>query len=106
MNCGTCMQVCPGPAFSGNPGAVTYEGLSMPITLRQSDRVCGARLYTELKERILDGTFNSPLGRSIYFEWRLHTLIPVVRVSGRGPLHFGQSGLLVTEYPEPDEPFN
>ena len=58
MNCGTCMQVCPGPAFSGNLGAVTYEGLSMPITLRQSDRVRGARLYTELKERILAGTFN------------------------------------------------
>jgi putative methanogenesis marker 16 metalloprotein len=58
VNCGTCIQVCPGSAFSGSLGAVTYEGRSVPITLRQSDRVRGARLCTELKERIRAGTFS------------------------------------------------
>lgn len=58
VNCGTCVQVCPGAAFSGTLGAVIYEGRPVPITLRQSDRVHGARLCTELKERILAGTFS------------------------------------------------
>lgn len=58
VNCGTCVQVCPGVAFSGTLGAVTYEGKGVPITLRQSDRVRGARLCRQLKEQIQAGTFS------------------------------------------------
>jgi putative methanogenesis marker 16 metalloprotein len=58
VNCGTCVQVCPGSAFSGILGVVTYEGRPVPITLRQSDRIRGTYLCAELKERILAGTFS------------------------------------------------
>ena len=70
FHCGMCVNVCPGGVFLGHLGAVrlrTAAGSvsSIPVVLRQSDRLRAAKLAEELKRRILDGTFkmSEPVGR-------------------------------------------
>ena len=58
VNCGTCVGVCPGGAFSGNLGALPVGTTKVPITLRQSDRARALRLCGHLKDLILDRKFS------------------------------------------------
>jgi putative methanogenesis marker 16 metalloprotein len=57
VHCGTCIQVCPGGAFTGSLGSVTVDGRQVPITLRQSSRERALQLCDYLKTLILEGTF-------------------------------------------------
>ncbi len=62
FHCGLCATVCPSAVFSCRLGAIRLEtnagGVkTIPVVLRQSDRLRAVRLAEELKRRILDGTF-------------------------------------------------
>ncbi len=62
FNCGLCATVCPLAVFSCRMGAIrlrTTAGIArtVPVVLRQSDRLRAVLLAEELKERILNGSF-------------------------------------------------
>jgi putative methanogenesis marker 16 metalloprotein len=57
VNCGTCLQECPGGAFSASLGELSFDNRKVPVTLRQSDRARALRLCELLKQRILDRKF-------------------------------------------------
>jgi putative methanogenesis marker 16 metalloprotein len=57
VHCGTCVQVCPGGAYTGKLGSVSLDGRPVPITLRQSSRVRGLAICDHLKALILEGKF-------------------------------------------------
>jgi putative methanogenesis marker 16 metalloprotein len=62
FHCGLCATVCPSGVFSCRLGAIrlrTATGIArtVPVVLRQSDRLRAVLLAKELKERILNGTF-------------------------------------------------
>jgi putative methanogenesis marker 16 metalloprotein len=62
FHCGLCTTVCPFAAFSCRLGAIRLKTAagsikSIPVVLRQSDRLRAIRLAEELKRRILDGSF-------------------------------------------------
>lgn len=57
FNCGLCSVLCP-DVFRARLGSIrSPDGLHIPVTLRQSDRLRAIRLAEILKERILDGSF-------------------------------------------------
>ncbi|MGB9901558.1 methanogenesis marker 16 metalloprotein [Methanothrix sp.] len=57
FNCGLCSVLCP-DVFRARLGSIrSPDGLDIPVTLRQSDRLRAARLAEMLKKRILDGSF-------------------------------------------------
>ncbi|MBC7080094.1 MAG: methanogenesis marker 16 metalloprotein [Methanothrix sp.] len=57
FNCGLCSVLCP-EVFRARLGSIrSPDGLHVPVTLRQSDRLRAIRLAEILKERILDGSF-------------------------------------------------
>lgn len=57
FHCGICVSECAGNAFRCNMGSVRLGSCSIPVVLRQSDRLRAIRLAKDLKNRILDGTF-------------------------------------------------
>ena len=62
FHCGLCVTECPNGAFRCRLGALrmkTSSGSvrSVPVVLRQSDRLRAGKLSEELKRRILDGSF-------------------------------------------------
>ncbi len=62
FHCGLCVTECPNGAFRCRLGALrmkTSSGSvrSVPVVLRQSDRLRAGKLSGELKNRILDGSF-------------------------------------------------
>jgi putative methanogenesis marker 16 metalloprotein len=62
FHCGLCVTECPNGAFRCRLGALrmkTSSGSvrSVPVVLRQSDRLRAVKLSGELKRRILDGSF-------------------------------------------------
>ncbi|WP_422571068.1 methanogenesis marker 16 metalloprotein [Methanothrix sp.] len=62
FHCGLCVTECPNSAFRCRLGALqmkTSSGSvrSVPVVLRQSDRLRAGKLSEELKRRILDGSF-------------------------------------------------
>ncbi|MDD2836441.1 MAG: homocysteine biosynthesis protein, partial [Methanothrix sp.] len=62
FHCGLCATVCPSAVFSCRLGAIqlkTTAGSSrtIPVVLRQSDRLRAQRLAEELKSRIIKGSF-------------------------------------------------
>ena len=61
FHCGHCSTICPSKAFSCRLGAIqlkTADGLkSIPVVLRQSDRLRAMRLAEDLKKMIMDGSF-------------------------------------------------
>ncbi len=70
FHCGLCTTVCLSAVFSCRLGAVQLKRdgaavRSIPVVLRQSDRLRAEKLAAELKRRILDGTFKmtEPVGR-------------------------------------------
>jgi putative methanogenesis marker 16 metalloprotein len=70
FHCGMCVNSCPSGVFCGRLGAVRLrdaagEIKSIPVVLRQSDRLRAEKLTGELKRQILDGTFKitEPVGR-------------------------------------------
>jgi putative methanogenesis marker 16 metalloprotein len=62
FHCGLCATVCPSAVFSCRMGAIRLKRdgaavRSIPVVLRQSDRLRAVLLAEELKERIIDGSF-------------------------------------------------
>ena len=62
FHCGLCATVCPSAVFSCRLGAIrlkTAAGIArtVPVVLRQSDRLRAMRLAEDLKSRILNGSF-------------------------------------------------
>ena len=62
FHCGLCVSECPNGAFRCRMGAIRMESASgkirtVPVVLRQSDKLRALRLADELKRRILDGSF-------------------------------------------------
>lgn len=57
FNCGLCSVLCP-DVFRARLGSIrSPDGLGVPVTLRQSDRLRAMKLARILKKRILDGSF-------------------------------------------------
>jgi len=64
------VSLCPGGAFRSRLGAIELkrqsgDHSSIPVVLRQSDRLRAIRLAEDLKRRILNGSFriSQPVGR-------------------------------------------
>jgi putative methanogenesis marker 16 metalloprotein len=62
FHCGLCTSVCPSAVFSCCLGAVRLKRdgaavRSIPVVLRQSDRLRAERLAVDLKSRIINGSF-------------------------------------------------
>lgn len=57
INCGTCTLQCPGGVFRARLGSIEIDEGTIPISLRQSDRVRAEKLCTMLKDRILNQKF-------------------------------------------------
>ncbi|CAJ37933.1 methanogenesis marker 16 metalloprotein [Methanocella arvoryzae] len=55
FNCGTCVGLC--PAVSANMGSVEFNGMTIPITERHSDRLGAMKISNELKKQIASGEF-------------------------------------------------
>lgn len=70
FHCGACVSVCPRGVFRSRLGAIPLQGsdggtVSIPVVLRQSDRLRAERLTQELKSMIIQGDFRicEPVGR-------------------------------------------
>jgi Fe-S-cluster-containing hydrogenase component 2 len=62
FHCGLCASVCPSAVFSCRLGAIRLKRdgaavRSIPVVLRQSDRLRAERLAEDLKRKILGGDF-------------------------------------------------
>jgi ferredoxin len=61
FNCGMCVSVCDGHAFSANLGTLHYNDgkteKEIPVVVRQSDRARALKAAEELKQKILSGEF-------------------------------------------------
>lgn len=57
FNCGLCSSKCEGEVFTAHLGALRFNDREVPIVLRQSDRLRALGLAEDLKNRIIDGTF-------------------------------------------------
>jgi putative methanogenesis marker 16 metalloprotein len=62
FHCGLCVSECPNGAFRCRMGAIRMESASgkirtVPVVLRQSDKLRALRLAEDLKRRILEGSF-------------------------------------------------
>ncbi len=57
FNCGLCSSICP-DVFHARLGSLrSPEGVEIPVSIRQSDRLRASKLARMLKSRILDGSF-------------------------------------------------
>ncbi|HNX10037.1 MAG TPA: 4Fe-4S binding protein, partial [Methanothrix sp.] len=72
FHCGICVSLCPGNAFRCRMGSLKMRDAaggcrSIPVVLRQSDRLRAEKLADELKKRIMGGSFEmtEPVGRII-----------------------------------------
>jgi putative methanogenesis marker 16 metalloprotein len=71
FHCGLCVSLCPGKAFVCRMGSLQMRDAtgcgrrSIPVVLRQSDRLRAEKLAEELKRRIIEGSFEmtEPVGR-------------------------------------------
>lgn len=52
INCGTCVRVCPGGVFRARMGIIELTEGTIPVSLRQSDRLRAEKLCNILKNRI------------------------------------------------------
>jgi len=62
FHCGLCVSECPNGAFQCRMGAIRMKSASgkirtIPVVLRQSDKLRALRFAEDLKRRILDGSF-------------------------------------------------
>ena len=62
FHCGLCATVCPSAVFSCRLGAIRLKtpagaARTVPVVLRQSDRLRAVLLAEDLKERIMNGSF-------------------------------------------------
>ncbi|MCP4670351.1 MAG: methanogenesis marker 16 metalloprotein, partial [Desulfobacula sp.] len=64
FNCGLCVSVCNGHAFSANMGSIEFKGRNIPVTIRQSNRAAAIRAAQDLKKQIQDKLFKitKPVG--------------------------------------------
>jgi dissimilatory sulfite reductase (desulfoviridin) alpha/beta subunit len=62
FHCGLCVSGCPKGAFQCRMGAIRMKTASgkirtIPVVLRQSDKMRALRMAEDLKRRIMDGSF-------------------------------------------------
>ncbi|MCQ6963654.1 methanogenesis marker 16 metalloprotein [Methanolobus chelungpuianus] len=57
INCGTCVRVCPGGVFNARLGSIELPEGTIPVSLRQSDRLRAEKLCSNLKNHILGHKF-------------------------------------------------
>jgi len=57
FHCGLCVSECPSGAFKCNLGQINVCGKTVPVVLRQSDRLRALMLAEELKLRVKEGSF-------------------------------------------------
>ncbi|MCK9565180.1 MAG: methanogenesis marker 16 metalloprotein [Methanothrix sp.] len=62
FHCGLCATVCPSAVFSCRLGAIRLKtdagsARTIPVVLRQSDRLRALQLAEDLKKKIMDGSF-------------------------------------------------
>jgi putative methanogenesis marker 16 metalloprotein len=57
FHCGLCVSQCPSAAFHCNLGSIRLGDKSVPVVLRQSDRLRALQLAEDLKGRIIGGSF-------------------------------------------------
>jgi putative methanogenesis marker 16 metalloprotein len=66
FNCGACTSQCPGGAFFANMGSIQVGQSRVPVVLRQSDRHRAMRIAEDLRDRIIEGSFEmSPWAQRI-----------------------------------------
>jgi putative methanogenesis marker 16 metalloprotein len=58
FQCGHCVVACTGGAFNCDLGSIEVDGRTVPVVLRQSDRLGARALAQRLKEMILSGDFD------------------------------------------------
>ncbi len=65
FNCGFCVSVCNGGAFSANMGGIKFKGVDIPVTVRQSNRAAALKTALDLKKQIQNKQFKltEPLGK-------------------------------------------
>lgn len=65
FHCGLCVTECPSGAFRCNLGSIRLGAATVPVVLRQSDRLRALQQAEDLKRKILDGSFRivSPVER-------------------------------------------
>ncbi|MBP2146925.1 putative methanogenesis marker 16 metalloprotein [Methanofollis sp. W23] len=56
-SCGACAMACTGRAVHADLGAIHPDGMTVPITMRQSDRKKAEELCVRLKDALLEGSF-------------------------------------------------
>jgi NAD-dependent dihydropyrimidine dehydrogenase PreA subunit len=66
FHCGLCVSECPNGAFQCHMGAIRMKTASgkirsIPVVLRQSDKLRALVLAEDLKRKILDGSFRMSL---------------------------------------------
>lgn len=57
FNCGNCLRTCPGDVYSMETGSISLDEKEIPVVLRQSDRLRGDLICSDLKKRIEEGKF-------------------------------------------------
>jgi putative methanogenesis marker 16 metalloprotein len=57
FHCGLCASECTSGAFKCSLGSLSIRGRTVPVVLRQSDRLRALKMALDLKRRILDGSF-------------------------------------------------
>ena len=65
FNCGLCVSICNGGAFSANMGSIEFKKINIPITIRQSNRAAAIKAAQELKKQIQNREFKitEPVGK-------------------------------------------
>lgn len=56
-SCGACAVACTGGAVHADLGAIRPDGMTVPITMRQSDRKKAEELCVRLKDALIEGSF-------------------------------------------------
>ena len=57
LSCGSCVSNCSNGVFSGDMGAISFDGRRVPVTIRLSSRQKAEELCIELKSMIDDGSW-------------------------------------------------
>ncbi len=57
FNCGLCVSMCNGHAFSANMGSIEFQGMNIPVTIRQSNRAAALKAAQDLKKQIQNKLF-------------------------------------------------
>lgn len=57
FDCGACVKLCKHRAFSANLGTINFDGVEIPITIRQTSRKKAEKMSEELKKMVENKEF-------------------------------------------------